>query len=270
MPARLIIQKVESISDEFEHCFGFSMWSRIPVDKIADLNIPVADIDGFRSRIISLVSMLDSLNKTQFDKITSIQTQGSRNSFVTFLKVKFKDDNPEIEALIEKPLGMISLLRTHQAHGKVTNYMKAYDYFVIPCPIANPELAWNKIIFIFGEVIDVLRKLIANANTKNKDNGEIASQALGATLSQLWHRYKEYWNNDSTGPLLREILYEKRICDEYLAKRFNIELDELRARLYPLVGNLIEVSPNTLTTTNISIVQPMVQFLENHISGDHE
>jgi hypothetical protein len=271
MTARLIVQKLESIVDDFEVCFGFPMWEKAPVDKIADLNIPVADIDGFRSRIISLVSIFDNLNKTQFDKITTVQTQGSRNSLIAFLKFKFKDDNPEIETSIEKPLGMISLLRTHLAHGKVNNFKKSYDYLSIPFPIEDPDLAWSRILFTFGEVLDVFRKLISDVRSKKADNREIASQALQGTLSQLWHRYEEYWNDSSTGPMLREILHEKNISDENLAKKFNIELSELRSRLYPLVGNMVRVSPLSLTITNLSIVHPLAQFLENHMfSGAQE
>lgn len=259
----LIIAKIESVENDFNAHFGIPLWKNPPLTHISDLRSPVNNMDGLKSRIASLLAIFDQLNKEAFDAKLGHRTDGTREAWLSFLKRECPDDQPFIQERIEVPLGRIAQLRAFLLHGRTKGYKKALEFFALPEPIADPTDAWAKVLYKSAEVADSIAALMARRRRPAASISDLTEEPLRLLVAITYRRHQRQLEDDKVGPLVREILHAGEILDTDLAARFNVGIDELRERLFPLIDSVIHVRPHNMDSTRISIVPPMRECLRD-------
>ena len=220
-------------------------------------------MDSFTARLISMVTILDSLNKRAFEKQTGIDSKkGTREAWVNFLKDNFPTEHPKSQDEIETPLGMIVKLRTCVVHTR-DKCNKAFKYLDIVEPIEDPTNAWQKVTFRFAEILDVTLELVRSGPAPILTASDLTDAPLRALIKATRERFRSLIQDESVAPILREVAHHDSLLDTVLAARFNITVEELRSRLYPLLGPIIYVRPNDNVSTHVSIPEPFREFLRD-------
>lgn len=260
-----LVAKIEALTEEFQQRFGVSLWVEpSPTFEIAELNLAVADMDSFKSRLFSLVKILESLNKLDFERQTGIVSQkGTRDAWLTFLKHHFPNEHATIQDDLETPLGMIVKLRTCFAHKRVKGCTKAFEYLDIVEPIEDPTDAWEKVAYRFAELLDVTLELVRSKPPRVLTVSDLTGVPLRSLVKATFERFPSAIEDESVAPILREIAHHDTVLDTVLAARFNITVEELRSRLYFLLGPIIHVRPNDNVSTHVSIPEPFREFLRD-------
>jgi hypothetical protein len=258
-----VVAKLQVLAEAFEQRFGVSLWGKPPILEISDLNCAVTDMDSFKARVLSMVAILDCLNKRDFEKQTGIVSKGTRDAWFTFLKHHFQSEHPTIQDEIETPLGMIAKLRTCVAHTRGKGCQKAFEYFDIVEPIEDPINAWEKVAYRFAEIMDAAIGLVRSRPPRVLTVSDLTDVPLRALVKGTHERFRSVLEDEFVAPILREIAHNDTILDTVLAARFNITVDELRSRLYPLLGPIIDVRPNDSVSTHVSIPAPFREFVRD-------
>jgi hypothetical protein len=257
----LVLRKLEAVNQTFEQRLASSLWASPPTTPIIDLSLPVTTYDNLKARIASLTTLFDHFNKREFDRQSGVSTSGSRNSFIAFLKVRFKDWHQFIETKVEAPIGKISLLRDYLIHARNKNHRTALEFFELNDPIAAYDDAWRKIVYKFMEVLDALAELLATIGTKPATEAQLVERPAGFMAALLWRRYHALLTDATVLSWLRFIIDKDRVADVDLARRFGLDVEDLRVRLYPLRGGVLLVRPNDEVSTILSITPSMRELL---------
>jgi hypothetical protein len=258
-----IVAKIEALAEAFEQRFGVSLWRKPPTSEISELNRAVTDMDSFKARLLSMVAILDCLNKRDFEKQTGIASKGTREAWVTFLKDQFQNEHPRIQDDIETPLGRIAQLRSCLAHPRGKDCKKAFKYFDIVEPIEDPTNAWEKVAYRFAEIVDVALELVRSGPAAVLTASDLTDVPLRALIEATYQQFRRVIEDESVAPILREVAHHDTVLDTVLAARFNITVEELRSRLYPLLGPIIHVRPNDSVSTHVSIPEPFREVLRD-------
>jgi hypothetical protein len=258
-----VVPKLQALAEAFEQRFGMSLWRTPPTLEISELNRAVTDMDSFKARLFSMVAIFDGLNRRDFEKQTGIASKGSRDAWFTFLKDQFQNEHPRIQDDIETPLGRIAQLRSCLAHARGKDCKRAFKYFDIVEPIEDPTNAWEKVAYRFAEIIDVALGLVRSRPAPVLTARELTDAPLRALVKATYERFRSLIEDESVAPILREIAHHDTVLDTVLAARFNITVEELRSRLYFLLGPLIHVRPNDNASTHVSIPEPFREFLQD-------
>jgi hypothetical protein len=258
-----VVAKINALTEEFEQRFGVSLWQTHPSREISELNRAVTGMDSFKARLFSMVAILDCLNKRDFEKQTGIASKGTRDAWFTFLKDHFRNEHSTIQDAIETPLGRIAQLRSCLAHTRGKDCKRAFKYFDIVEPIEDPTNAWEKVAYRFAEIVDVALELVRSGPAPVLTASDLTDAPLRALIRATHERFRWLIENESVAPILREVAHHDTVLDTVLAARFNISVEELRSRLYPLLGPIIHVRPNDNVSTHVSIPEPFRELLRD-------
>lgn len=261
MNVGLVQAKVDSLTKDFEESLGVSLWSEPPLAAFAEIVRPVTDLDGLKARLASLTALFDHFNKRGFDAALGFGTRGTRASLIAFMKRSFPDDQPHIEANIETPIGRICLLRDYLIHTRNNKYRKALGFFSLSDPIADPGLAWDRVLARFGECLDSLRNLIADSKRNRYSNLELTTEPLEFLISKTYTRHRHLIQSSPVAAILNEIIRRGEVKDVELATTFNIAVEELRRLLYQIIDDILIVRPVDRQTTLVSVTEPMIEIV---------
>lgn len=260
----MLTAKLQTLSRIIFEITETPLFEEVPTKEIASIEKDVVDEDSFRARLLDLCNILDRINKRQLDRITGIQSNGSRNCLVNILKFIATDQHPKIDEYVGKPIGMILLIRGYLTHGKNRNFPKALEFLEIENIAEDYPETWRKILDVFHEAIDASTSIFTNfimqSYHKQAEMDESVIQVLNA---RLLSRIGYLLDNDNVKRMLLFMLSEKTILDTKLADVFGMEVFELRNLLLPLVPHIMRVRFYDRSSTTITINKNAKELLFN-------
>lgn len=267
MKAALVQAKIDALTKDFDASLGVPLWSEPPLMAFSDIACPVTDYDGLKARLASLAALFDHFNKKGFDAALGFSTAGTRAAFIAFLKRSFPDDQPQIEAYIETPIGLMCLLRDYLLHTKNKKYRKALDFFELADPIEDPPIAWDGVLARFAECLDRIRNLITDSNRNRYNNEDLTAEPLEFLVNLTYARHRHLLESSPAAAMINEVIRRGSVTDVELAATFGVAVGDLRNLLHPIIGDILIVRPVDRHTTQLSISGPMIDIMRKSREG---
>lgn len=257
--------KLEIISSRVNAISGIPLFAELPVSELETLNKKIFDEDSISIGINSLCNLLDRINKKELDKYNGIgKSNGSRDSLIRYLKKILPSNHNKIDEYIDKPLGMILLLRGYFIHKRNNNIRKAEEYFLIKFPVNNYSDLWSKVLYQFNTSLDVIKELLdekENTVLKQQENinDEITTLLSANYVTKYDHRLKE----SSVKKILLYLYTEEESMDYDIAKEFRYDIEELRELLLPFIPSLLYPKYIDLKSTLVCLTTFGKSLVEN-------
>lgn len=261
----MIDKKLQDLSTFILERAGFPLFNSLPIEELESLKKDVDDEDRFRARLSDLCNLIDRINKKDIDKFIGVKTQGSRTAFINLVKKLFPDEHNFIDERVDRPLGMTFLLRDYLTHRRNINAQKAYDFFELSDPIKDNRAAWERVIYLFNQLIDDVVQLLKRQPLAHLTKQEEIEQELKEVLDdRLVKKYRYVFEEENAKKLLLYILAEKNVVDSELAKKFKMEVSELRELLLPLIPDILRVRYLDNNSTEIEIKDYALEILKDY------
>ncbi len=259
----LLPKKMDVLAKDFEAAFGVPLWRNVPLVAIADLVKPVGDHDALKARLASLAAVFDHFNKKAFDGAVGTASTGTRKALVSFMKLRLPDLHPQIEAEVERPMGLICLLRDYLLHTRNDNYKKAFAYFSLSDPIDDAVAAWNQVLFRFSEWVDAVRGLLIQSARPRRSGNELSEESLRFLVAVTYRRRKELLESDAIAPVINEIIRRGDALDTDLARTFGRSVEDLRRLLFDLTTDVVIVTPVDRQSTRLRISGALIEAIQS-------
>jgi len=236
-----IKEKLGSIARRVYSISGIPLFVELPISELEALNEKVLDEKSLKIGLIDFSNLLDRINKGELDKYNGIgKSTGSRDCLIKFLKKLSASNHNKIDEYIDKPIGMILLLRGYFTHRKNDNIKKAEKYFDVKFPIDNYEYLWAKILFYFNSTLDIINELLDEKENPISRHQENINEDIATLLrADFISKHSSILNNPSMKKILLYLYIEKEAPDCDMAIEFRYDIAELRELLLPLVPSLL-------------------------------
>ncbi len=264
--------KLELTALKINSLIDIPLFSILPLAELDSLNKEVSDEDSLSLCINSLCNLFDRINKKELDKFIGIDnSSGSRDCFVKLLKKLLPTNHNKIDENVDKPLGMILLLRAYFIHKRNSKIKKAEEYFEIKFPIKDYSSLWNKVYYQFSSVLDIVNELLDEKENPNyKIQESIDDETTILLRDNFINKHSTLLNDISVKKVLLFLYSEKSMSDCDVAKEFRYPVYELRELLLPCVPSLIYPQFIDKKSTMISLTPIGKSIIESLYLGDKE
>ena len=257
-----IAGRLVALNHRFEDRFDVSLWSRSPLKEIAEIDQPVTNEDALVSRVACVGRIFDVLNMAEFKKKSGVAAEGTRDSFINFLKHEFPDDHPFVQDLIEMPLGRVFQLRAVFMHPNQAG-VQLLNFFDLKDVLTDPSDTWIKVRNRLLSLLDSVLELLNRNPIASVSGSESSIKPLRILVQETYESYRELLEDPVISLMLREIMHNGELLDTDLAFRFNRPIKEIRTLLFPLLDKVVRVRPHDSSSTKLRINGPMAAALEN-------
>lgn len=255
--------KFETVDRAFKARFGFSLWSEVPLTEFSEIARPVKSEDDLKLRITSLSAIFEVLNKVEFNRQSGVREKYSRDSFVSWLKQQFPNDQQLIQDHIQIGLAAIAHLRNHFSHRNRPMSVRDLNHLGVRDICRDPSETWIRVQQRLTQLLDKTLELIEKNSAANLSCPELLDKPLRVLVQETYERYKEMLEDPVISAMLREIMHENELLDTDLALRFNRPVKEVHALLFDLLDKVVKVRAHSSSSTKLRLFGPMAAALEN-------
>ncbi|MEL7981530.1 hypothetical protein AAG584_15895 [Vreelandella titanicae] len=258
----------ESLSIKVHEQTGLNLFKEIPLSEIRSMSSDVDNEDSLRVRITDACNIFDRINKKNIDQYLSVSSKGSKTTFINLMKHICKNDHVLISQEIEKPLGMIFLLRGYLVHRRNSNIKKGLDYFQLSLPLSDFQGIWNKVIAILCQLLELADNAIQRARNDIKlKQDEIDTDLQEVLARRMLKKYQYILDGNKSKPIILQLISSGHLSDTELATQFNLDVLKLRELLLDLVPHIISIKHRDMESTELKIDDHVVPILKNHYFG---
>lgn len=259
----------ESLSTKVHEQTELSLFKEMPLSEISSASLDVDSEDALRARITDACNIFDRINKKDIDRYLGISSEGSKATFVNLMKHICRNEHAMISEEIEKPLGMVFLMRGYLVHRRNKSLKRALDYFQLSLPLSDSQDTWNKVLTVLCQSLELANHAIQRVTENKNFRQEEIDAYLQEALEQRMLRKHQYILDDNDAkPIILQLMSSGPLSDKELASQFKLDIFNLRVLLLGLAPHVIEVNYKDMESTELQVASHALPILKTHYFGN--